>query len=251
MNDAWERFTTPRGRPATAEERRVLDRAETLSLRAGGELAGYAWGSGPSVCLAHGWGGHAGQLGAFVEPLVARGFRVLAVDMPAHGGSPGERTNLFEFARTLEAVRELFGPLHATIGHSLGAAATVLCAARGTELGRLVLVAATARLRDEAVKFARRVGLAEQALLARMEELHGATIWADTTLVGLAPRAAERGARVLVVHDELDREVDFADGAELARVWPGAELYATSGLGHVALLRSGGVVERVVGFVRE
>jgi hypothetical protein len=37
----------------------------------------YSWGSGPTILLAHGWSGRGSQLGAFVEPLVEQGFRLV------------------------------------------------------------------------------------------------------------------------------------------------------------------------------
>ena len=44
-----------------------------------------SWGAGPVVYLVHGWAGHRGQLAAFVPPLVAYGYRVVAFDAPSHG----------------------------------------------------------------------------------------------------------------------------------------------------------------------
>jgi len=63
------------------------------------------------------------------------------------------------------------------------------------------------------------------------------------------PRWAQRsGAALLVIHDTKDREVRFSDGARVARSWR-APLFATTGLGHVKLLRDASVVERAVAFV--
>ncbi len=257
---AWESFTIPRARPISAEERRVLGQADRFSFEydgermdgSGGELAGFAWGEGPTVFLAHGWGGRGVQLGFFVEPLVARGFRVITIDVPAHGESVGQRTNIFEFVRTLRGAQERLGPFHALIGHSLGAAAAVICAEHGVDLGRLVLIAATARLRDEVLKFTRRVELESEvasAMLLHMQRIFGDSIWDDTTLVQLSRRFETDRVPALIVHDEHDGEVEFADSVELARVWGGSELFSTSGLGHVALLRSTMVADEVVSYL--
>ena len=54
----------------------------------------FAWGAGPSVLLVHGWEGRGAQLGALVDPLVAAGYRVVALDGPAHGDSPGRLSTL-------------------------------------------------------------------------------------------------------------------------------------------------------------
>jgi pimeloyl-ACP methyl ester carboxylesterase len=54
----------------------------------------------------------------------------------------------------------------------------------------------------------------------------------------------------LIVHDHEDPDVPFAHGEEIARAWPGAELFATTGLGHRAILWNPEVIRRTVGFLR-
>jgi pimeloyl-ACP methyl ester carboxylesterase len=56
---------------------------------------------------------------------------------------------------------------------------------------------------------------------------------------------------VLVVHDVLDTDVPYAHGEEIARVWPGAQLFTTHGLGHRGILRDGDVLRRAVEFLRD
>ena len=70
------------------------------------------------------------QLGAFVEPLVEAGYRVVAYDGPAHGESPGRRTNIFKLTEGLMAVADAVGPLSGVIAHSLGTTAVLLAASR-------------------------------------------------------------------------------------------------------------------------
>jgi len=41
-----------------------------------------------------------------------------------------------------------------------------------------------------------------------------------------------------VIHDRSDAYVPFAQGAALARAWPGARLLSTEGLGHGRILES-------------
>jgi hypothetical protein len=83
-------FLTPPRYPAPDREREILARARPGSVRvAGRRIETWSWGVGPRILLVHGWGGRGGQLGAFVEPLVSRGFSVTAFDGPAHGASEG------------------------------------------------------------------------------------------------------------------------------------------------------------------
>jgi hypothetical protein len=70
----------PPRRPFIAAEHEVLAAAERRDLEVEGErIATFAWGAGPTVLLAHGWGGSAGQMHRLVEPLVTAGWRVVAL----------------------------------------------------------------------------------------------------------------------------------------------------------------------------
>jgi len=65
----------------------------------------------------------------------------------------------------------------------------------------------------------------------------------------LAESAPAMRVPLLVIHDRGDREVAFANGAEIATSWPGAELLTTDGLGHRRILASQQVSERAAEFV--
>ncbi|HEV8311140.1 MAG TPA: hypothetical protein VGW35_26045, partial [Methylomirabilota bacterium] len=67
-------LTPPRPRPS-AHEATALATARARSLPIGRHRVDtWAWGSGPTVLLVHGWGGRGAQMAAFVAPLVGRGF---------------------------------------------------------------------------------------------------------------------------------------------------------------------------------
>ncbi|MEO1370064.1 MAG: alpha/beta fold hydrolase, partial [Acidobacteriota bacterium] len=131
------RFKPPRrewwwGTGASPVELEVILGGQPRSLRA------WRWGSaGPAVLLVHGWGGRGLQLGAFAEPLVEAGFRVLALDLPAHGESAGTSTSLPEAAEAITAVLDLLGGepggVAGLIAHSFGCASTAAAVARGLQ----------------------------------------------------------------------------------------------------------------------
>src|SRR5690606_41872097 len=132
--------------------------------------------AGP-VYLVHGWGGWRGQLGAFVEPLVAAGHRVVAFDAPAHGDSgPGDlgprRSTAADFADALTAVVGAHGAPAGVVAHSLGALTAVLAVADGLSVRRLVLIGAAVDPFARMGEFAAALGFGprvEAALLARLE----------------------------------------------------------------------------------
>jgi pimeloyl-ACP methyl ester carboxylesterase len=248
-DEAWRLFLTPPRVRQAAAERRVLAAAHRHEIPFGGHsLAAWSWGEGPAALLVHGWCGRASQLGAFVDPLVAAGLRVVAADAPAHGESPGERSSLFEFAQAVASLVAREQPVRAVIAHSMGAASTAMALRTGLPVERAVLIAPIFRLKERVARFARRVGLeaaAERDLVRRLEQQFGPTAWDDSSLDVVA-RDLEMPA--LIVHDRDDAEIPFEDGERTAAAWRGARFFPTAGLGHRSLLWDRGVIGEVVRF---
>ncbi|MCI0573361.1 MAG: lysophospholipase [Myxococcaceae bacterium] len=214
-----------------------------------GALWAWSWGRGPTVLLAHGWAGCAGQMTPLADALVAAGFRAVALDMPAHGASGGKRTHGVQMARALLALAEVTGPVHSLVAHSFGAVAATLALERGLRAERVVYIGAPSGFGAFAERFCRTLGLTP-ALFARFRVELEASIgvpWHDAEPRSLAPRMT---APLLVVHDREDREVELAEGEALARAWPGARLEVTQGLGHNRILREPTVHARVVAFLK-
>jgi predicted alpha/beta-fold hydrolase len=102
---AEEIFRTPPKHARLRREEHTLAGARfsaTPSNR--GALPTWTWGEGPSVLLAHGWGGHSGRLTPFVRPLVEKGFSVVAFDAPGHGSAPGRYSSLPDFVEAIRTV---------------------------------------------------------------------------------------------------------------------------------------------------
>jgi pimeloyl-ACP methyl ester carboxylesterase len=240
-------FTPPRPQKSRTS---LPPGAERLEIGgAAGRIAVWSWGSGPAVYLVHGWGGRAEQLGAFVAPLVARGFRVVALDGPGHGASEGRRSSGPEIGRALAAVAGHVGPARGVVAHSLGAAAVAFAMREGLAVDRLAFVGPPADPLVWVDRFARRLGLGA-AVLSEMKRRSEARIkarWEDLPLVPL--RGLSAPPPLLVVHDRDDREVSWNDGASVAAAWPGARLMETVGLGHRRVLRDQGVVAAVSAFL--
>ena len=128
---AWaERLflTPPRPKDAALTSLDLIDAKSGQLEHRGRTIATWTWGArsqaAPAVLLAHGWGGNAAQMRAFVFPLLSAGYRVVAFDQPAHGVSEGRLTGLPDFAEVLAHVAWRAGTVHGVIAHSLGGTAT-------------------------------------------------------------------------------------------------------------------------------
>jgi pimeloyl-ACP methyl ester carboxylesterase len=213
-----------------------------------GSINAWSFGSGPAVLLVHGWEGHAGQLSAFVRPIVERGFRAVIFDLPAHGASSGESTNVFEVADAIEAIGAVVGEVQAVVAHSLGGTATALAVSRGFKAKAIALIAPAAEPTTFANKLADLLGF-DEAQRAGMIAAVEARVGERLDRMHVADRVGQAPMPALLVHDPADPEVPIAHAESIARAWPGARLERVTGLGHQKILRAPAVVDRVVGFI--
>lgn len=239
--------TQSTARSAQRESAWLAD-TQPLELSAGPwRLRGFSAGEGPTVLLVHGWGDHAARLGAFVAPLVAQGFRVVAVDLPGHGDRGVVRTDLPALADALRLVAAQVGPIHAVIGHSMGATVSMIAVRDGVAPSALVLLAPPVRLEHAVARFGQMLALPERTLIGlhrRIERRFGASVWRDYAADHLA-----LDVPTLLIHDVDDPQVDISEGRMLAAAWPDVEMVETAGLGHQRIVRDAGVVRAAVGFV--
>jgi pimeloyl-ACP methyl ester carboxylesterase len=225
--------------------------AESTAFRipyGSGWLAAWSWGEGPTVLLLHGWGGAATSLTMFVDPLVERGFRVVAYDAPAHGQSDGQRTNLVECAGAALQVGRSVGPLRAIIAHSFGAPAAALAVQYGLKPECMVMLAPPQSIIDlsmevgDVIGFPRHVcELMGQRLASRLR-IDWEELATDRLVDGL-------GAPLLVVHDRDDRTVPWTHGEAIADAATRGQLLSTTGLGHWDIKTQPDVMRQVLDFV--
>jgi pimeloyl-ACP methyl ester carboxylesterase len=245
-----ERLFTLPPRYAGRTPRSIDARRETVVA---GEHSLAVWQVGPitapAVLLVHGWGGRGAQMGGFVAPLLARGYRVVWFDQPGHGESGRAPVALPDFVRALEALAATHGPFMAAIGHSLGAAALGLAMRRGLHLTRIVFVGPPSSISEHARKFARLLGITpaiRDAMRQRLEHRYGVRF----AEIDRIDELAQLRLPALFVHDSGDVEVPFENTLRLSARMPGARLIKTYGLGHYRLLRDHSVVQAIVDFVR-
>ena len=107
-------------------------------------------GKAPAVILLHGWGGNAGTMLPLALPLHQAGFAVLLIDARCHGRSDEDSfTSMPRFAEDLGhamdwlKLRNDIDPRSITVvGHSVGAAASLLAASRREDIAAVVSIAA-------------------------------------------------------------------------------------------------------------
>ncbi|KAJ3334890.1 hypothetical protein HDU93_007116 [Gonapodya sp. JEL0774] len=204
-----------------------------------------------TVLLVHGINGRALQLHAFTKPLADKGYRVIALDMPGSGGTPGDSAGQTVFARALEGF---------------------------VTANNIVMISSADSMLPILKGFAQMIGIdgtrAGALLREELERLNGSSDFSldsvtTSNLVNKIP------VPVLDVHDTNDKEVPVFHAHSVAetcrRVMEERNVakqnkdtnrdksldgfdfrfVETQGLGHKRILADNAVVETVVEFVEQ
>jgi pimeloyl-ACP methyl ester carboxylesterase len=243
-------FMKPRRYPRPPREEELLATATPYPVVMGRRtVQAWRWGSdgGRTILLVHGWEGRGAQLAAFVAPLTAAGFTVVAFDAPGHGESDGARSSLPHFAWAVRAVAASCSDLVAVIAHSLGCAATTLAVHEGLRPQRLIYISPPLDPSDYVLRFGDILNISRPVLegMKRRIEHRFQRSWSDYSLARMAPSMR---TPLLVIHDRDDDDTEWEGGAALAERWPGARMVTTQGLGHRRILRDPAVVEAATNF---
>lgn len=245
-------FATPVRVPRPESEMEMFYLSKQFSLKNG--TAAFEWGDShhPLVMLIHGWNGRGTQISSFANALVEKKFRVVALDGPGHGSSPGKMTNPAHFAQFIIDSQNELAPLgaHAVIAHSFGGGCAVLAAKRGLKTRGIVLVASPAF-------YEKVVGFFSKSLKLNVAS-HAEFIKEIVKVAGIHPSELDIGALgatlnlpALVVHDEGDNAVNYISATAIHSAWPGSKLYTTQGLGHRRILKDPKVIIEVADFIAE
>lgn len=264
---AFHLFCTPIGHARIDEKNPALAKAKTIFAQAEHRHLTHGCGSvrvarlapeGPArgrVLLIHGWLGQGLFMAGFAEKLVARGYEVQAIDLPAHGGSSGRRLNFPLAIEALSALARESGEAFAgIIGHSFGGAVALAAAAGGVPLfpklgvERIVTIAAPNAMQPYGRVFSQTLGLGQRAHAAFEGEVLAVAGRPMESFNGSA-YLQDLHQPTLVIHAPDDKEIPFSDAEAMAGVGAHVQLHAAPGLGHRRILFDEGVQARAAEFI--
>jgi pimeloyl-ACP methyl ester carboxylesterase len=206
------------------------------------------------------------------------GWRVLAVDLPGHGRSPGKgRDSIREYAECILGFLDVCGIGRAVLcGHSMGSAIALCLALEHPErVSGLILVGAGGRLRVNPEILARAAGENTYREAVRLVTAYSFSSRTSRRLVELAERRmaespqpvlygdflacdafdvmdrlGEVKQRTLIVCGEDDRMTPLRYARTLAERMPEARLEVLPGAGHMAMLEQPQRVNKlIIGFL--
>ncbi len=143
------------------EREQALRARGTPTMVAGCHATAFGPLDAPTVLLIHGWSGRGLQLGAYVDPLLDAGHRVVAMDGPHHGRNPGKRTHVGHWISALTGAIEELDPV-AVVGHSFGSQLSVVAANRIGWSGKILCLGGPADMNKVMQRFRRYVHAPER-----------------------------------------------------------------------------------------
>ena len=209
-----------------------------------------------TILLVHGWAAEASFMAAFAEPLRRAGYRVVLLDLPAHGRSEGKFTNLAACARATHRVARSFEPLRGIVGHSLGGLISLWIAEGGPPLPapvpvkKIALLACPNRFLDVTREFGAGLDLCEKAQLGfewRVSRVGRRSVDRFSAANLLEPISSE----VLVVHSVDDERVGYMNAKAIVASGRSARLITCEGLGHARVLYDPNVIRSVTSFIAQ
>jgi len=245
-------------RPRRTELKNWENNAEVLGTRFAldSHISAIRWSSQSndiekqkSLLLVHGWESRATQMYGLVPNLLALGYQVVGVDMPAHGHSSGEISHAEAFVQTVLLAQKKLGSFDVVIGHSMGAGASGLALSRGLITKKLVLISGPSSIENVLRNFSKFVGLNKQStdkFVDHASELVGKNA-SEMDAINLKGNI---DVPTLIIHDHHDIEVPISESKRMIPKFINAELYITKGLGHRKILKSAEVIDKISTFLK-
>lgn len=240
-------FLTPRNFKLKEWEHEAEASCERLSF--GDGLSAACWGSGErKVMIVHGWESRATQMYAFVDPLVAAGYRVIAIDAPLHGKSAGNEAHPLAFARAILSATAEFGSFDGVIGHSMGGVAISIAMELGAKFERSVLISAPSCMYDVLRSFGQFMGLSETCQRRFIRTVEN-KVGRPSKELDVGKIFAELQPDALLVHADNDREIPHHAMQTIAGQHPGVRTLNANGLGHRKILRDTNISVVVANYI--
>lgn len=207
------------------------------------------WGKGPVILFVHGWEGNSLSIREGILPITKNGYSLISVDFPAHGESSGTETSMYEFIAVIKLIEEKFGPIYATVAHSLGGLATMNAIHRGFEIERVILISSLTSIEMVTQRFANILNISDNISERIVQDIEKK--FKDHKISDYSLNSISSSLKIpaLIIHDKQDKLVSYEAGKDINSKWQGSDIVTTTGLGHHRILRDKNVIEKIIQFL--
>ena len=250
---AFDLFRTPQHRTIKRLST-IFNQAEKLQFDLEDiPIHGYRWNHNASktLLLIHGFQSSIVNFEQYIQPLVSKGYEVLAFDAPGHGRSGGKMITGPLFAKMITAIYEHYGPVKSFMAHSFGCLALSLALENIShdESYKIAFIAPATETKTAIDQFFQLVRLNGQ--VRREFDKLIANIGGHPAEWYSVRRAIKNiKAKILWIHDEDDPQTPISDALNVKNDNPpNVTFVITKGLGHRRIYRDPKIVQAIIDFL--
>lgn len=247
----WLWFKTYRRRQHSRERILIKQATKRIFSVNHNRVVEYGWGtSEKKVLLVHGWGSRASHFYYIIKGLSKAGYKVISLDLPGHGASSGQWTDILQITEALKKVAPEHLSFEAVISHSFGSVPVAyLLKAQRLKTMKLIMLSPLADYRYLIEKFAERLTLnskVEKLLINKLEKRFGENMWA-----AFSPMENLKNCVIptLIIHDKSDTTLPIKQGKQILGAMSHAKFIETVGLGHQKIILNHSIVKHVNNFI--
>jgi esterase/lipase len=250
---AFELFCTPQFRTTKALPS-VFEKSERIEfLFEENIVRGYRWNhpSQKKALILHGFESSVVNFENYIEPLIKKGYEVLAFDAPAHGRSTGKTITVITYKNLVHHIWIHYGPIDSFITHSFGG--LTLCLALEeiphSASTKIVLVAPAAETKTAIDNFFKLLKLNDgvRKEFDRLIEEQGGK---PPEWYSVSRTAAKLKGQVLFLQDKDDYMTPLSDVKSIMdKNYPNFHFVISEGLGHRRIYRDEQSIEKIMEFL--
>ncbi len=216
-------------------------------------IRGYRWNhpAEKKILILHGFESSVINFEQYVNPLIKKGYEVLAFDAPGHGRSGGKMINVLTYKNFIHYIYEHYGPVQSFISHSFGGLALSLLLEdikHGSNF-KIVLIAPAAETStaiDNFFKFLQLNAGVRKEFETLINEIDGK----PAKWYSIARAAKKIKARVLFLQDENDEQTPISDVTPIINEnYPNFHFVISVGLGHRRIYRDNNSFNTIIDFL--
>lgn len=217
-------------------------------------IAGYRWNKDAQrkALIIHGFESSVINFDQYINPLIEKGYEVLAFDAPAHGRSSGKKINAIVYRDFIKHLQEQYGPFDSFIAHSFGGLCLSLALAETahSKENRMVLIAPATETSSAMRLFFQFLRITDTAVKKKLEEIILKIGGHPVSWFSVKRCVKHIKANILWLHDETDKITPLDDALKVKEEnHPNIQFVITNSLGHSKIYRDAGSVKTIIDFL--
>ncbi|OLS27067.1 MAG: 2-succinyl-6-hydroxy-2,4-cyclohexadiene-1-carboxylate synthase [Candidatus Heimdallarchaeota archaeon LC_3] len=213
------------------------------------QIAIYEFGkkeNNKSILVVNDWSSIPYHMRSIIDALVYNGYHVISFDLPGHGFSEGNQTNLFEVSRLIEKISQRFR-FDTILGYSFGGLASLIHCNNSNYAKNLILISSPMSINYSIEEFSNKMNLSDSMknnLISKIEkELDFKVKDYDMT------DKLYNSSKFLLIHDKNENWVKLTLNNNFVNKNENSELYFIENQVRSNILKSNKVKRKILSFL--